>query len=133
MATRLKRHEEGALHIAKWLQKRPEVAAVLHPALPKHPGHDVFKRDFSGSTGLFSFILDKKYNYKHVCNMLNHYDIFGIGASWGGFESLVMHFDLSNIRTVNKWKDAGQCIRLYIGLENVDDLIKDLEKGFARL
>lgn len=133
MAVRLKQHEEQAWTVAKWLEKRPEVSRVLHPGFPDHPGHAIFKRDFSGSTGLLSFVLDPKYNYNDICRMVNHYDIFAIGASWGGFESLILHIDLKTVRTAKPWKLKGQALRLYIGLENIDDIITDLDKGFKRL
>ena len=133
MAVRLAHHQEAALVVAKWLQKRPEVAQVLHPGLADHPGHHIFKRDFAGSTGLLSFILDPKYTYQDVCRMVDHYDIFDIGASWGGFESLALHFDLKGVRTAKPLSVTGQAIRIYIGLEHIDDLIRDLENGFTRL
>ncbi len=133
MATRLKRHEESANLVANWLEKRKEVSAVLYPNLKSHPDYKIFKRDFSGATGLLSFILNEEYNFDQLCNMINNYDIFRIGASWGGFESLVMVFDPKPIRTATKWTKKGLCVRLYIGLENSEDIIKDLENGFKRL
>lgn len=133
MAVRLKQHQEHAILVAKWLEKQPEVSRVLHPALPDHPGHNIFKRDFSGSTGLLSFVLDPKYSYQDVCRMVDHYDIFNIGASWGGFESLVLHIDLKTVRTAIPWTLKGHVLRLYIGLENIDDIMADLDKGFKRL
>jgi cysteine-S-conjugate beta-lyase len=133
MGARIKQHEASALEVIAWLQKRPEVSRILYPTLKDHPGHKIFKRDFSGSTGLFSFILAHKYNYKDICRMIDGYSIFGIGASWGGFESLALHFDPKTVRTAKPWKEKGECVRLYIGLEDVDDLIKDLEAGFKRL
>ncbi len=133
MPTRIKAHEKAALNIAKWLEKRPEVAKVLHPALPSFEGHKIWKRDFTGSTGLFTIILDKKYSFAALSNMIDNYKIFGIGSSWGGFESLAITFDPSSIRTAQKWTEKGSCVRLYIGLEAEEDLIKDLEAGFKRL
>lgn len=133
MNVRLKQHEAGTIEVIKWLQKRPEVTRILYPTLKEHPGHKIFKRDFQGSTGLFSFILDPKYDYKDTCRMIDGYSIFGIGASWGGFESLALHFEPKIVRTAVPWTEKGQCVRLYIGLENVDDLITDLENGFKRL
>lgn len=133
MSTRLKAHEEAALNVARWLEKRPEVTVILHPAFPSCPGHELWKRDFSGSTGLFSFILDKKYSKDAVANMVDNMKIFGIGASWGGFESLIMPIDPSNIRTASRWPHKNTCIRIYTGLEAVLDIIKDLEKGLERL
>jgi cystathionine beta-lyase len=133
MPTRLKAHEKTALNIAKWLEKHPKVKTVLHPALPSCPGHDLFKRDFSGSTGLFSIILDKKYSFEAVCRMLNSMQLFGIGASWGGYESLVIKFDPKAIRTASNWSHDETCIRLYIGLEAEEDLKNDLESALAQL
>ncbi|MCE3232190.1 MAG: cystathionine beta-lyase, partial [Rickettsiaceae bacterium] len=129
MPTRLKAHEQSALNIAKWLEKRPEVAKVLHPALPSCPGHKLW----TGSTGLFTIILDKNYSFKALSNMIDNYEIFGIGSSWGGFESLAINFDPTAIRTAGKWTEKGSCVRLFIGLEDEGDLIKDLEAGFKRL
>jgi cystathionine beta-lyase len=133
MPTRLKAHEKAAVNIAKWLEKRPEVAKVLHPAFPSCPGHEIWKRDFTGSTGLFSIILDKKYSFEALSAMINKMKIFGIGSSWGGFESLAIIFDPRSVRTAEKWAEKGSCVRLYIGLEAEEDLIKDLEAGFKRL
>jgi cystathionine beta-lyase len=133
MPTRLKAHEKAALNIAKWLEKRPEVAKVLHPAFASCPGHEIWQRDFTGSTGLFAIILDKKYSFEALSNMIDNMEIFGIGASWGGFESLAIVFDPQPIRTAVKWQETGSCVRLYIGLEAEEDLIRDLEKGFERL
>lgn len=133
MGVRLKAHEETALKVAKWLETRSEVQTILHPALPSCPGHKVWKRDFSGSTGLFSFILDKKHSKEAVAKMVDNMKIFGIGASWGGFESLIMPIDPSKIRTASKWPHKNTCIRIYVGLENAADIIKDLENGLERL
>ena len=133
MGVRLKAHEETALKVAKWLGTRPEVKTILHPALPSCPGHELWKRDFSGATGLFSFILDKKYSKEAIAAMVDNMKIFGIGASWGGFESLIMPIDPSAIRTASKWPHKGNCIRIYTGLEDVSDIIKDLENGLERL
>lgn len=133
MGVRLKAHEETALKVAKWLKKRVEVKTILHPAFPSCPGHEIWKRDFSGSTGLFSFILDKKYQKEAISNMVDNMEIFGIGASWGGFESLIMPIDPSPIRTASKWPHKNTCIRIYVGLENAADIIKDLENGLDRL
>jgi len=133
MGIRLRAHEESALAVAKWLESRPEVKVILHPAFPSCPGHELWKRDFTGSTGLFSFILDKKYSKEAVSAMVDNMKIFGIGASWGGFESLIMPIDPSSIRTTSKWPHKNTCIRVYIGLEDVADIIKDLEKSLERI
>lgn len=133
MPVRIKEHEKSALNIAKWLEKHPKVKSVLHPALPSFVGHDLWKRDFKGSTGLFTIILDKKYPYDSICKMINGMKLFGIGASWGGYESLIIYFDPTPIRTAKKWDTKETCIRLYIGLEAEEDLKEDIEAGLGRL
>ena len=133
MPTRLKAHEKSALSIASWLESHSKVKSVLHPALPSFEGHDLWKRDFTGSTGLFTIILDKKYSYESICNMINGMKYFGIGASWGGYESLIIHFDPKTIRTAKKWDIEETCIRLYIGLEAEEDLKGDIKSGLERL
>lgn len=132
LGVRLRQHHESGLKVAQWLQTRPEVKRVLHPALPDDPGHAIWKRDFIGASGLFSFIL-KPVTKPQLANMVDHMDLFGMGFSWGGFESLILPSDPKNIRTATKWDEDGQLIRLHIGLEDTDDLIADLEAGFARL
>lgn len=133
LAVRLKQHQENALHIASHLKKYKEVARILHPALPSHPQHRLWKRDFTGSTGLFSIILDKDYSQSAIAAFVDHLSLFGIGCSWGGYESLILPFNPTAIRTSVRWQEKGSCIRLYIGLEHPDDLIADLEEGFRRL
>ena len=129
---RLKRHEASAKEVAAWLVRRPEVARVLHPALPSDPGHVLWARDFEGASGLFSIIL-KPASSRAVAAMLDGLKLFGMGYSWGGFESLVIPFDPSSYRTATPWRGQGQALRIHIGLEDVSDLISDLEAGFARL
>jgi cysteine-S-conjugate beta-lyase len=129
---RLQRHEQSALEMARWLGGRPEVARVIHPALPSHPGHALWKRDFLGSSGLFSMVL-KPCSKKAVWAMLDGLELFGIGASWGGYESLVLPFDATPYRTATKWQAEGPTVRLHIGLEDVADLKADLDAGFGRL
>jgi cysteine-S-conjugate beta-lyase len=124
---RLRQHQAAALEIAQWLRARPEVARVLHPALPECPGHDLFKRDFTGSTGLFGFTLATGDPHKLV-DALAH---FGIGYSWGGYESLAVPVEPSRCRSVTMW-DGGTVIRLSIGLEDVGDLIEDLAQALDR-
>lgn len=133
MGVRLKTHERTAMEVAAWLSSRPEVKIILHPAFDTCPGHEIWQRDFTGSTGLFSFILDKNYSKAAVAAMVDNMKIFGIGASWGGFESLIMPINPANIRTATKWLHQGTCIRIYTGLEDVKDIIQDLENGLARL
>lgn len=129
---RLQRHWRSGLAIAKWLARRPEVAQVLHPALPSHPGHDIWKRDFAGASGLFSIVL-QPCPPAAVAAMLDGLALFGMGYSWGGFESLVIPFDPSRYRTATKWQHEGQALRFHIGLEDIADLQADLEAGFERL
>ena len=119
-----------ALAIARWLAARPEVLAVLHPALESHPGHALWKRDFSGASGLFSVVF-KPVPTAAVHAFLNALTLFGIGASWGGYESLAIPFDCAKIRTATRWAPGGPTVRFHIGLEDVGDLIADLERGFA--
>jgi cystathionine beta-lyase len=132
MALRLREHEKQALHMARWLATRPEVAQVLHPALETCPGHDIWKRDFKGSSGLFSVVL-KACSDKAVAAMLDGLALFGMGYSWGGFESLVIPFDCATYRTATQWSPGGHALRFHIGLEDLDDLKRDLEAGFSRL
>lgn len=132
MAVRMKRHGESALTMARWFQARPEVARVLYPALPQDPGHAIWKRDFKGASGLFSVVF-KPVPKKAVAAFIDGLAHFSIGASFGGYESLVLPFDPAPYRSVTKWPAAGPCLRFHIGLESVDDLIRDLEGGFARL
>ncbi len=130
---RMAHHGKSALAVAHWLEQRPEVKLVMHPALPSFPTHDLWKRDFTGACGLFGFVLEDRYDRKAVARMVDHLDLFGMGASWGGFESLVLVHEPADIRTATAWPHAGPSIRLHIGLEDVEDLIADLEKGFERL
>jgi cystathionine beta-lyase len=128
MGVRLARHEQSALDVAHWLRQRSEVARVLHPALPEDPGHTIWKRDFGRSSGLFGFVL--RGGLEEAKAFLNALRLFGLGFSWGGFESLAVVAELARSRTVRPWTE-GPVIRLQIGLEDVADLIADLERGFA--
>ena len=130
---RLKEAESRALKVARWLEQQPEVKTILHPAFESCPGHEFWKRDFSGSTGLFSIILDPVFSKAAVTEMLNGLELFGMGYSWGGFESLIIPFDCSDYRTATTWQQAGKTLRLQIGLEDTDDLINDLRQGLDRL
>jgi cysteine-S-conjugate beta-lyase len=132
MGVRLAHHHQAGLKVARWLAERPEIARVLHPAFESCPGHAVWRRDFSGASGLFSIVF-KPVAQSAVNAFLNELRLFGIGASWGGFESLAIPFDCTSIRTATKWLPGGPTVRLHIGLEDVDDLIGDLEGGFAAL
>lgn len=133
LAVRLPRHMESGIRVANWLKGRAEVTRVLHPALPDDAGHAIWKRDFLGACGLFSFELDRKYGDDAVAAFVDHLELFGIGYSWGGFESLVTVAKPHSLRTARPWKDRGPLIRLHIGLEAPEDLIADLTAGFERL
>jgi cystathionine beta-lyase len=130
LAVRLDRHQKSAIAVANWLSNRPEVLKVLHPALPGDPGHAIWKRDFTGASGLFSIIL-KPAPAQAVEALADSLSLFGLGFSWGGYESLVILFDCTSYRTATKWAPGGPALRLHIGLEDVGDLIEDLERGFA--
>jgi len=132
MASRMPRHQQTGLELARWLAARPEVERVLHPALPSCPGHEFFKRDFSGSSGLFSFVLKKNFGGAAVAAMLDGMELFPMGYSWGGYESLMVPYGTHPARVAVPWTD-GELIRVHAGLEDASDLIADLEKGFARL
>jgi len=130
LAVRLAQHHRSALEIARWLKTRPEVLRVMHPALEGDPGHAIWKRDFTGASGLFSIVL-KPAPQKAVDALLNAVKLFGMGYSWGGFESLMIPFDCAPYRTATKWAPGGPALRLHIGLEHVEDLKCDLERGLA--
>jgi cystathionine beta-lyase len=132
MALRLREHGNQALEMARWLDARPEVARVLHPAMESYPGHDIWKRDFKGSSGLFSIVL-QPCSDRALAAMLDGLSLFGMGYSWGGFESLVIPFNCATYRTATKWEPGGHSLRFHIGLEDLDDLKRDLDAGFARL
>ena len=129
LAVRLAQHHRSGLEMARWLATRPEVVRVLHPALESDPGHTIWKRDFTGASGLFSIVL-KPAPQKAVDALLDAVTLFGMGFSWGGFESLVIPFDCAPYRSATKWAPGGPTLRLHIGLENVEDLKSDLERGF---
>jgi cystathionine beta-lyase len=129
LAVRLAQHQRSALEIARWLATRPEVIRVLHPALESDPGHAIWKRDFTGASGLFSVVL-KPAPQKAIDALLDAVKLFGMGYSWGGFESLIIPFDCAPYRTATKWAPGGPALRLHIGLENAEDLKCDLERGF---
>ena len=132
LGVRLAHHQASALALAEWLEGRPEVSRVIHPALPCHPGHHIWKRDFTGASGLFAIVL-KQASKRAVSAMLDGLELFGMGYSWGGYESLIIPFDPSSYRTATKWVAEGPALRLHAGLEDIDDLKSDLEAGFARL
>lgn len=132
LVTRLHAHQQAGLALAEWLNARSEVDSVLHPALPESPGHAFWKRDFLGASGLFGVIL-KPAPRDRILAMINGMSLFGIGASWGGFESLMIPTYPERFRTATHWDHEGQVLRIHAGLEDLDDLIADLDAGFARL
>lgn len=132
MAVRLKQHWETGVQLAQWVARQPEVQRVLHPALPGDPGHALWKRDFRGACGLFGIVL-KPVQHEAFAAMVDGLELYGIGASWGGYESLVVPTYPSDLRSEVTWEAPGPSLRLHVGLEDVDDLIDDLARGFARL
>ena len=133
LGVRMAQHEKNALKVARWLKSRDEVETILHPAFDSCPGHEYFKRDFSGSNGLFSFVL-KRSNNNAITALLDGMTHFKMGYSWGGFESLILAVqNVGALRSATSWPYKGSLIRVHIGLEDVEDLIEDLEKGFDRL
>lgn len=132
LGVRLQHQQASALSIARWFAERPEVLRVLHPALETDPGYPLWKRDFRGASGLFSIIL-RPVPEQAVHAFIDALKLFGIGASWGGFESLVIPFDCSAYRTVTRWNPGGPALRFHIGLEDINDLIADLDHAFAKM
>jgi len=133
LAVRLKQHWKAGVALAEWIARQPEVERVLHPALPGDPGHAIWKRDFTGACGLFGVVLKEGITERALCAMIDGLELYGIGSSWGGFESLIVPFDPRETRTATQWPHKGPCFRVHAGLENVEDLIADLEAGFKRL
>lgn len=136
LGVRLRQHHESSLRIAEWLAQHPQVERVNHPALPGSKGHEFWKRDFTGSSGLFSFVLSKRLNDAELAEYLDNFSLFSMAYSWGGFESLILANQpeqIAHIRPDAEVDFSGTLIRLHIGLENVDDLQADLAAGFARI
>ena len=131
LSLRMKEHEKRALELAKWLENNPLVEKVFHPALEQHPDHEIFMRDFTGSGSLFAFTL-KNAPKKAVSNMLNHMRLFGMGYSWGGFESLILPVAIKQQRSATQWQEEGKLFRLHIGFEDIHDLKSDLEDAMQR-
>ncbi|MBP2227529.1 cystathionine beta-lyase [Azospirillum agricola] len=132
LSVRMRQHQESALILADWLASRPEVTRVLHPARPDFPGHALWKRDFTGSSGLFSIVINPVPRAA-LAAMVDDLELFGMGYSWGGFESLLLPTRPAAIRSATRWTDPGQVLRLHAGLEHPDDLIRDLDNAFRRL
>ena len=132
MELRLREAERQGLSLARWLSERPEVMRVIHPALPDHPGHAIWKRDYSGSSGLFSIVL-KPASEAAVAALLDGLELFGLGYSWGGYESLAVPVDCTATRTATRFAPGGPMVRLNAGLEDIEDLKEDLDRGFRRL
>jgi cystathionine beta-lyase len=132
LSVRLARHQETGLTLARWFAARPEVARVLHPALPDDPGHSIWKRDFTGASGLFGVVLNP-ISEDAVAAFLDDMELFGMGYSWGGYESLMIPTWPHTARETSAWDPASPCIRVHAGLEDPADLIADLEAGFVRL
>lgn len=131
LSIRMQEHQKRALHMATWLEDHDLVQRVLHPALPSHPDHKIFKRDFSGSGCLFSFTLPVA-SHKALAAFVDHMELFGLGYSWGGFESLILPKNPEKARTINPWPKEEQLIRLHIGLEDIDELQQDVAAGIER-
>ncbi|MEK9671674.1 MAG: cystathionine beta-lyase [Rhodospirillaceae bacterium] len=133
LSVRMERHQKNGLEMAQWFQARPEVEKVLYPALPDDPGYKLWKRDFTGASSLFAVMLRPEPSNKAVAAMLNGLELFGMGASWGGFESLVITIDPKKSRTATPWAHDNLMLRFHIGLEDPSDLMADLDAGFARM
>ncbi len=132
LSVRLARHWQSGLVLAEWLAGQPEVVRVIHPARPDHPDHALWQRDFTGASGLFAIVLDA-IPRPALAALVDGLRLFGIGYSWGGFESLILPADPAKVRSATDWQAPGPLVRLHAGLEDVGDLIGDLEAGFARL
>jgi len=132
LSTRLNAHHRQGMALGQWLSQREEVAEVLHPGLSEHPGHAVWQRDYLGACGLFSIVLHPK-SREAVLAMVNGMELFRIGASWGGFESLMIPVYPEQYRSATTWDASRPTLRIHAGLEDLDDLISDLEAGFRRL
>jgi cystathionine beta-lyase len=133
MKVRFEQHDKSALELAKWLKTRPEIAVVLHPALPDCPGHEFYKRDFTGAGGLFSVVFDARYTPEQIDRFCESLELFSLGWSWGGAQSLAMPYDVASMRTESQWPHRGTLVRFYVGLEEEADLRADIERCLAAL
>jgi cystathionine beta-lyase len=131
MKVRFEQHDRSALALAQWLKTRPEIATVLHPALPDCPGHEFYERDFTGAGGLFSVVFDARYSAAQVDKFCEALELYSIGWSWGGAHSLVMPYDIASMRSESQWANRGTLVRFYIGLEEEADLRADLEHSLS--
>jgi cysteine-S-conjugate beta-lyase len=128
---RMEQHQRTAMQVAQWLEAHPKIKKVLYPALTSHPQHELWKKYFKGASSVFSIVLERKYSNEELSNMVDHMKIFGIGASWGGCDSLILPMDYE--RSVMRSDYGGSCIRIYCGLEDPTDLIEDLNSALARI
>jgi cysteine-S-conjugate beta-lyase len=131
LKVRLDRHQQSGLEVAAWARRHPLIADVFHPALPSSPGHAVWKRDFTGASGLFSILLPPG-TRSQLAALVDGMRLFKMGFSWGGYESLILPTNIAKVRTATPWTQAGPLLRLSIGLEGVADLIADLDSGLNR-
>jgi cystathionine beta-lyase len=131
MKARFEAHDRSALALAHWLKARPEISAVLHPALSDCPGHAQFMRDFSGAGGLFSVIFDDRYTPAEIDAFVEALELFAIGWSWGGAHSLAMPYDIASMRSASRWPHRGTLVRFYVGLEEETDLRADIERAMG--
>jgi cysteine-S-conjugate beta-lyase len=133
MKARFEAHDRSAYALASWLKTRGEIAAMLHPAFADCPGHESFKRDFTGAGGLFSVVFDERYSAEQIDTFCESLDLFALGWSWGGAHSLVMPYHIESMRTAERWPHRGTLVRFYVGLEDEADLRADLEQALAKL
>jgi cystathionine beta-lyase len=131
MKARFETHDRTAFGLARWLKMRPEIAAVLHPAMPDCPGHAVFMRDFTAAGGLFSVIFHERYRPQQIDAFVEALELFALGWSWGGAHSLAMPYDVASMRPPSSWPHRGTLVRFYAGLEDEADLRADIERAMA--